>query len=180
MHNIIIAASPQTEKIADTLVRLLVQDGHLIVATNTKIVQTDDAPGTAILTAGAQTAIEAPGAILLLPREAALPVLRAPLTLVADSARANWPVGFEGDFISCGHSAKDTLTLSSRTKDSAVVALVRQIRDLAGRLIEPCEFPVLFSGEDPFVAFAAVSVLLLTGRTALLGKIGMGSNNLQL
>ena len=180
MLKIIIGRSPITAKLVDTLSRLLMRDTRLLIATDHVIRETGSPIGVVLLSAGEDTAIEDAGSILLLPRAAALPIIRAPLTLVADSARDTWPGQFAGELISCGRSAKDTLTLSSHTEDSAVVTLLRQMRDLSGRVVEPCEFPVLLLGGDPFVAFAAVSVLLLTGRIGLLSEIGYSANNLQL
>lgn len=65
----------------------------------------------------------------------------------------------------CGMSSKDTLTLSSVSDNSAVVSLQREICDLNGNIIEPCEIQI--SHDEPFSKFellAACAVLLLAGK----------------
>ncbi|MCL2055623.1 MAG: hypothetical protein FWH02_00200 [Oscillospiraceae bacterium] len=64
--------------------------------------------------------------------------------------------------ITCGLSAKDTITLSSMGIDGAVVNLQRSIINLHGTVIEPQEIPVHISGEaDRFAVMAAAAVCLL-------------------
>lgn len=76
--------------------------------------------------------------------------------------------------VTCGLFAKDTLTLSSITADSAVLDVRRSIQCLDGTAVEPQEIPVRTTGRvDSFTLMAAAAVMMLTGHLPLLlnGKI---------
>ncbi|MDO4743293.1 MAG: hypothetical protein Q4B04_04585 [bacterium] len=62
----------------------------------------------------------------------------------------------------CGLSGRDTLTLSSRGQRSSVVALLRSVKTLSGRVIEPCEYPVSMGRnvkDYSLLAFCAVLIV---------------------
>lgn len=73
--------------------------------------------------------------------------------------------------ITCGRSSSDTLTLTSHTSDSAVVALQRSISAFDGTIIEPFEIPVVcHEMESTFYLLAvAASYCLLGQKNPLLG-----------
>lgn len=67
--------------------------------------------------------------------------------------------------ITCGMSARDTLTLSSSKERSAAVCIQRQMVSLSGRTLDEREIPVSFeSRHDPFSILAACAVLMLADR----------------
>lgn len=67
--------------------------------------------------------------------------------------------------ITCGLSGADTLTLSSLTADSAMIALQRQITAFDGTKTDPFELPVLYSQRiETFDLLAAAAVFCLMGR----------------
>lgn len=180
MHTILVGTSALTDRMVAALLQVLGRDVDVCFVGFKKIWQPRAGADVLIGVVEGGAVVEAPQALLLLPADSPLPDLASPLTLVADSARESWPRDFAGQLISCGPSAKDTLTLSSRTADAAVVALMRRINSLSGQVVEPCEIPLLFGEGDPFLAFGVVSALLLTDRTALLGDLSNQTNNLQL
>jgi hypothetical protein len=66
--------------------------------------------------------------------------------------------------ITCGLSARDTLTLTSFSRDSAVLAVQRSITCFDGTVFEPQETPFFLADAiDSFVLMAAGAVFLLTG-----------------
>lgn len=68
--------------------------------------------------------------------------------------------------VTCGLFAKDTITLSSMTGDSAVVNLQRSIPCFNGDVAEPQEIPVrLACPMDEYLLMAAASIYLLTGNS---------------
>lgn len=69
--------------------------------------------------------------------------------------------------VTCGMNNKNTVTVSSHQKDEIIAAIQRNITDLKGNLIEPCEFKMSLKKEySPFSVLAAITVLLLSGITA--------------
>lgn len=74
--------------------------------------------------------------------------------------------------ITCGLSAKDTLTLSSIGTDNAVIDLQRSVTCFDGSVAEPQEIPVRLGGSaDSFALMAAASICILSGEIELLHKI---------
>jgi hypothetical protein len=72
--------------------------------------------------------------------------------------------GIDIPAITCGFSARDTLTLTSFDRDSAVLCVQRSITCFDSALLEPQEIPFSLSGGiDSFVLMAAAAVFLLTG-----------------
>lgn len=66
--------------------------------------------------------------------------------------------------ITCGLSAKDTITLSSIGQDSAVIDLQRSVTCFDGTVVEPQEIPLqLSTAVDSFALMAAAAVFILTG-----------------
>lgn len=66
--------------------------------------------------------------------------------------------------ISCGMSAKNTVTLSSLNNGYLLTALQRTLTDNCGKDIEPAEFKIkLNSAYNPFSVMASAAVLLLKG-----------------
>ena len=47
----------------------------------------------------------------------------------------------------CGMSLADSLTLSSLREDSAVISLQRELEDIGGNILEPCDLPVTLSSQ---------------------------------
>ncbi len=180
MHTIILGASALSERLSMALYRIFERQGGALVLSQQKIFGSARGYKVLIALAGEATVVEAEGALVLLPADSHPPILRCPVTLVADSARQSWPRPLHGQLISCGFSAKDTFTLSSRTEDSAVVALMRRVYSLTGQVVDPCEVPIGFGQDDPFIAFGVVSTLLLTENTHILEVLGPETNNLQL
>lgn len=73
--------------------------------------------------------------------------------------------------ITCGLSARDTLTLSSFNEDSAVINIQRSISCFDGSVAEPQEIPVtLCSSIDSFTLMCAAAVFVLSGNTAKLAQ----------
>lgn len=68
--------------------------------------------------------------------------------------------------LTCGMSPKDTLTLSSISENNAVVSLQREIQDLNGNIIEPCEIKITYKE-----AFSKFELLTICGILLLSGKI---------
>lgn len=67
--------------------------------------------------------------------------------------------------ITCGLSARDSVTLSSMGVDSAVINLQRSMTCFDGGVLEPQEIPLqLEAPVDDFALMAASAVYLLTGR----------------
>ncbi|WP_066460134.1 hypothetical protein [Anaerotruncus rubiinfantis] len=67
--------------------------------------------------------------------------------------------------LTCGLSNSDTFTLSSLTRDSAVISLRRQVTAFDGTSIEPFELPVSFSSPiEPFTLLACAAVFCMLGR----------------
>lgn len=65
--------------------------------------------------------------------------------------------------VTCGLSEKDTVTFSSFTDNSAVVSLQRELLNMFGTPIFPCDITVKFSSPpDRFSLLAACTALLLT------------------
>ncbi len=66
--------------------------------------------------------------------------------------------------VTCGLSQKNTVTFSSRTPDSTVVSLQKEIRTAAGRPVEPRELPLSLSApRRDYPLLAAMAVLWLSG-----------------
>lgn len=63
--------------------------------------------------------------------------------------------------ISCGMSAKDTVTFSSLRRDGGMICLQRQITTFSGRIAEPQEYHFERFGSEAFPTLAAFTVLLL-------------------
>lgn len=67
--------------------------------------------------------------------------------------------------ITCGTSAKDTLSVASLDEASATVSLQRTVKDVAGTVLEPRDVAVtLDSPLSPYQILAVCSVLLLSGQ----------------
>lgn len=64
--------------------------------------------------------------------------------------------------ISCGMSAKDTLSAASITDEKRMVSLQRTIRSIDGEIIEPRDFYIK-SSHGFYASLAASAVLLLLG-----------------
>lgn len=180
MHTIILGMSAQGERIAKALSRVFRRTGGALIISEKGTIGPVGGYGALVVLTGEGAVIDSPGALMLLPADSPPPILRAPVTLVADSARQSWPSLPGGQLISCGFSPKDTFTLSSRTEDSAVVALMRRVRSVSGEIVDPCEVPVLFGEGDPFIPLGVISALLLTGNGELLEAVSHKTNNLQL
>jgi hypothetical protein len=68
--------------------------------------------------------------------------------------------------ITCGLSAKDTVTLSSMRTDSAVINLQRGVTCFDGSLAEPQEIPIKRPEDaDSFAVMAASAICLLAGKS---------------
>ncbi len=66
--------------------------------------------------------------------------------------------------ITCGTSAKDTLSVASLDETSATVSLQRTVKDIAGAILEPRDVTVeLDSLLSPYQLLAVCSVLMLSG-----------------
>ncbi len=64
--------------------------------------------------------------------------------------------------ITCGLSAKDTITLSSSTPDSLLISLQREITSFSGAPVEPVEIPLTLScPRSPLLVLPVAAVLLL-------------------
>lgn len=64
--------------------------------------------------------------------------------------------------ITCGLSAKDTITLSSSTADSLLISLQRGITSFSGAPVEPVEIPLTLScPRNPLLVLPVAAVLLL-------------------
>lgn len=72
--------------------------------------------------------------------------------------------------LDCGLSLRDTLTLSSRTSSSVVIALQRPVKRLDGTVLEPVEIPISLTQKwAPYPLLCCAGVLLLSdGPSALL------------
>lgn len=72
--------------------------------------------------------------------------------------------------LDCGLSLRDTLTLSSRTDNSVVIALQRPVKRLDGTTLEPVEIPLSLTQKwAPYPLLCCAGVLLLAdGPSALL------------
>ena len=67
--------------------------------------------------------------------------------------------------ITCGLSARDTITLSSIRTDSAVIDLQRSVTCFDNSIVEPQDIPVnLEKPVDSFALMAVASVCILTGK----------------
>ena len=70
--------------------------------------------------------------------------------------------GTDSQVIGCSMSGRDTITLSGRNDNRALVCLLRTVTTLGGRCIEPCEVPVAVDASTPiYPLLAACCVLLL-------------------
>lgn len=68
--------------------------------------------------------------------------------------------------ISCGMSAKNTVTLSSLNSNSLLASLQRTVTDCRGNSLYPEEFKIkLTDSYTPFAVMASAAVLLLNGIT---------------
>ena len=68
--------------------------------------------------------------------------------------------------ISCGMSAKNTVTLSSINSETLLAALQRTVTDCTGNEVDPGEFKIkLKKSYAPFAVMASTAVLLLNGIT---------------
>ena len=66
--------------------------------------------------------------------------------------------------VSYGTSPRDSLTISSRERDTLWAALQRELVTVDGRVVEQQEFPVsLGQGEEELSALAAAGALILLG-----------------
>lgn len=66
--------------------------------------------------------------------------------------------------LTCGLAGADTFTLSSFTRDSAVISLQRQITAFDGTPVEPFELPVTFTAPvEPFTLLACAAVFCMLG-----------------
>lgn len=73
-------------------------------------------------------------------------------------ARSDTPV------ITCGMNQKNTVTLSSLNGNIWLAALQRNLNDLNGKKILPCEFKIKLKKQyNPFSVLAAAVILLLNG-----------------
>lgn len=74
--------------------------------------------------------------------------------------------------ITCGLSARDTITLSSINEDSAVIDLQRSITCFDGKIMEPQEIPIsLCSTIDSFALMCVAAIFILSGNAALLSEM---------
>lgn len=128
-----------------------------------------------VISADELVEINVPQSIIILQSDAKLGkniIVPKDTVAIADSQNTD---GLQGlcslkiPAVSCGLSARDSVTFSSRTSDSAVIALQRSITALSGKLIEPLEFPINFneiSDEDisqydyEILAYTALRLLL--------------------
>lgn len=66
--------------------------------------------------------------------------------------------------ITCGQSAKDTLTFSSTGVDNTVISLQRNIEAFDGSVVEPQDIPVKCRvGIDKFLLMSIASVFIISG-----------------
>ncbi len=66
--------------------------------------------------------------------------------------------------ISCGMSAKNTITLSSLNSDTLLATLQRTVKNIKGDEIEPAEFKIkLKKSYSHFSVMACVAILLIKG-----------------
>ena len=68
--------------------------------------------------------------------------------------------------ITCGLRSRDTITLSSMAKKSAVIDLRRSVSCLDGSTVEPQEIPLRHQKtSDNFLLMATAAILILCGKT---------------
>lgn len=74
--------------------------------------------------------------------------------------------------LDCGLSLRDTLTLSSRTSGSVMIALQRPVKRLDGTVLDPVEIPLSLTRKwAPYPLLCCAGVLLLAdGPSALMEK----------
>ncbi len=66
--------------------------------------------------------------------------------------------------ITCGSNNKNTLTISSFSKNSVLVTLQRSIIDINGTRVEPCELKIrLLKPYNPYSILSSIAILLLHG-----------------
>lgn len=76
--------------------------------------------------------------------------------------------------LDCGLSLRDTLTLSSRTDSSVMIALQRPVARLDGTVLDPVEVPLSLTRKwVPYPLLCCAGVLLLAGGPSALLEEGL-------
>ncbi|MFU0833826.1 MAG: PNP-UDP-1 domain-containing protein [Oscillospiraceae bacterium] len=72
--------------------------------------------------------------------------------------------------VTCGTSSKETLSIAGLEEDTAVLSLQRTLKTLEGKMVEPHDFTVKFSGSrSPHQLLSVCAVLLIAGEDSLKG-----------
>lgn len=76
--------------------------------------------------------------------------------------------------LDCGLSLRDTLTLSSRTDSSVMIALQRPVKRLDGTVMDPVEVPISLTQKwAPYPLLCCAGVLLLAAGPSALQETGL-------
>ena len=89
--------------------------------------------------------------------------------IIADGNRAflHERIDTETQYITCGMSAKDTISFSSIDIDEVSVSLMREVKRINGEIVEPFEISVCsknnISNYSPFCILSAVALITVLG-----------------
>ena len=167
MNNIVICGDCGQRALTKAIVRGCTRQGGALVLDGTSLYETCPSPDFCVMSVNSLSELHCRG-LLVLGR--ALCQVRPDLSLgkllsviESDNANALSVLQQSGSpVIGCSMSPQDTLTLSCREEDTALVSLQRSVHTLSGALIEPCEIKLHLSRPtELFPLLAACASLLL-------------------
>lgn len=151
MISIVVAGPPSDRRIAGLLSRALAPYGPVLRVGHRGLSLPATPPQFLVWDTKHPGQLEG-GPILLILKESVqeltgfIPPPCQAVAVGSDNAAAlDYLAGYELQAITCGLSSKDTLTLTSISDTSAVVALQRSLVSWDGSVVEPAELPVRLS-----------------------------------
>lgn len=162
------------------LTRMLSRHFSLVQTQGGRLVATDGGPPLIVSDMNSFDALKTDGVIILYKE--AIPLTAdvqgaGQIVAVVDSSREELMEHVSATrfpAVTCGFLTRDTITLSSIDRDSAVIDIRRAVTCMDGTRVEPCEIPISISrSKDSFLLMAVAAVLILSGniKKLLTGKM---------
>lgn len=170
MIPVFLCGNEYEEPSTDTFLNLLNRFGGIQYYGKKEFLQTNEEPRFSVFSSFEVPKITANKGILIL-KNGAIPPVRQVLSnnwiAVIDSQNENVGKILKGTgvtAVSCGMSARDTLSISSISEGTAMISLQRTIKTLQNMIVEPRDIEVDFMQElSPFLLLSACAVLLFSG-----------------
>lgn len=171
MVSVAIIGPAQDKRIFSLLHRVLGQEGRILALSPRGLSADAGTPDFLIWDTSRPGGIEAPGGLIIFKEKATdfegmLPPVCGMAVVGSDNPAAiEFLAASKQPAITCGLSPRDTITLSSMTDGSVMVAIQRSIPAFDGTAIEPVELPVRLSAPaDSYSILCAAATLAYSGR----------------